>query len=152
MHQVVAQSAALRVSSPAVVDIVIAADAAAAVVAAVMAIAKPGKCIAPRAQAVAKRPRCLFSRVKTGPSIAATATSRKAQAAPITTAARAGSSGDRNFGASRRSFEFVLKRFKRKVQEAGILSEARRRRHFESPQDRRKRKAEAQRRRRRRAH
>ncbi|HWZ17406.1 MAG TPA: 30S ribosomal protein S21 [Ktedonobacteraceae bacterium] len=49
------------------------------------------------------------------------------------------------------SFEFVLKRFKRKVQEAGILSEARRRRHYESPQARRKRKAEAQRRRRRRA-
>ena len=52
MHQVVVQSAALLVSSPAVVDIVIAADAA---VAAAMAIAKPGKCIAPLAQAVAKR-------------------------------------------------------------------------------------------------
>jgi small subunit ribosomal protein S21 len=50
------------------------------------------------------------------------------------------------------TFEFALKRFKRKVQEAGILSEARRRRHYESPQARRKRKAEAQRRRRRRAH
>jgi len=45
-----------------------------------------------------------------------------------------------------------MKRFKRKVQEAGILSEARRRSHYESPQARRKRKAEAQRRRRRRAH
>lgn len=101
MHQVVVQSAALHVSSPAVVDIVIAVDAAAA---AVMAIAKPGKCIAPLAQAVVKRPRCLFSRVKTGPSIAAIATSRKAQAAAITTAVRAGSPGDRNFGASRRFF------------------------------------------------
>jgi len=49
------------------------------------------------------------------------------------------------------SFEFVLKRFNRKVQEAGILSEARRRSHYESPQSRRKRKAETQRRRRRRA-
>ena len=49
------------------------------------------------------------------------------------------------------SFEWVLKRFKRKVQEAGILAEARRRRHYESPQARRKRKAEAQRRRSRRA-
>lgn len=49
------------------------------------------------------------------------------------------------------SFEWVLKRFKRKVQEAGILSEARRRRHYESPQARRKRKAEANSRRRRRA-
>jgi len=50
------------------------------------------------------------------------------------------------------SFEWALKRFSRKVQEAGILSEARRRRHYESPQARRKRKAAAQRRKRRRAH
>jgi small subunit ribosomal protein S21 len=50
------------------------------------------------------------------------------------------------------SFEFALKRFQRKVQDAGILAEARRRRHYESPQTRRKRKAEALRRRRRRAH
>jgi small subunit ribosomal protein S21 len=47
------------------------------------------------------------------------------------------------------SFEFALKRFQRKVQNAGILAEARRRRHYESPQTRRKRKAEALRRRRR---
>jgi small subunit ribosomal protein S21 len=46
------------------------------------------------------------------------------------------------------AFEVVLKRFSRKVQEAGILSEARRRRHYENPQARRKRKAEAQRRKR----
>jgi small subunit ribosomal protein S21 len=45
-------------------------------------------------------------------------------------------------------FEFALKRFNRKVQNAGILAEARRRRFYESPQARRKRKAEAQRRRR----
>ena len=44
------------------------------------------------------------------------------------------------------SFEVVLKRFSRKVQEAGLLAEARRRRHYESPPARRKRKAEAQRR------
>jgi len=50
------------------------------------------------------------------------------------------------------SFELALKRFQRKVQNEGILAEARRRRHYESPQTRRKRKAEAQRRRRRRAH
>jgi small subunit ribosomal protein S21 len=49
------------------------------------------------------------------------------------------------------SFEGALKRFNRKVQEAGILAESRRRRHYESPQVRRKRKAEAQRRRRRRS-
>jgi len=49
------------------------------------------------------------------------------------------------------SFEVALKRFNRKVQQAGILSEARRRRHYETPQARRKRKAEVQRRRRRRS-
>jgi len=49
------------------------------------------------------------------------------------------------------SFELALKRFNRKVQQDGILSEARRRRHYENPQARRKRKAEAQRRRRRRS-
>ncbi|HET8843928.1 MAG TPA: 30S ribosomal protein S21 [Ktedonobacteraceae bacterium] len=42
------------------------------------------------------------------------------------------------------SFEVALKQFNRKVQQAGILSEARRRSHYESPQDRRKRKAAAQ--------
>ena len=42
------------------------------------------------------------------------------------------------------SFEFALKRFQRKVQDAGILAEARRRRHYESPQARRKRKAKAE--------
>ena len=50
------------------------------------------------------------------------------------------------------SFEVALKRFNRKVQDAGILAEFRRRRHYESPQARRKRKAEAQQRRRRRSH
>ena len=47
-------------------------------------------------------------------------------------------------------FDVGLKRFNRKVLQAGILSEARRRRYYESPQARRKRKAETQRRRRRR--
>lgn len=42
------------------------------------------------------------------------------------------------------SFEVALKRFNRKVQQDGILSEIRRRAHFESPQARRKRKAAAQ--------
>ncbi len=49
------------------------------------------------------------------------------------------------------SFEVALKRFNRKVQDAGILAESRRRRHYESPHMRRKRKAEAQRRKRRRS-
>ena len=37
------------------------------------------------------------------------------------------------------SFEQALKRFNRKVQQDGVLSEARRRTHYESPQARRKR-------------
>ncbi|GCF09692.1 30S ribosomal protein S21 [Dictyobacter arantiisoli] len=49
------------------------------------------------------------------------------------------------------SFELALKRFNRKVQNAGILAEARRRRYYESPQSRRKRKAEAARRKQRRS-
>ncbi|MDI6857988.1 MAG: 30S ribosomal protein S21 [Dehalococcoidia bacterium] len=44
------------------------------------------------------------------------------------------------------SFETALKRFNRKVQQHGILSEARRREHFEKPSVRRKRKAAAKRR------
>jgi small subunit ribosomal protein S21 len=45
------------------------------------------------------------------------------------------------------SFEAALHRFTRKVQQYGILSEARRREHFEKPSVRRKRKAAAKRRR-----
>ena len=44
------------------------------------------------------------------------------------------------------SFESMLKRFNKKVQQDGILSEIRRRDHFESPSVRRKRKAAAKRR------
>ena len=44
------------------------------------------------------------------------------------------------------SFESLLKRFSKKVQQAGTLSEARRREHFESPSDKRKRKAAKRRR------
>jgi small subunit ribosomal protein S21 len=46
-----------------------------------------------------------------------------------------------------RPFEVALKQLSRSVQNGGILAEARRRRHYETPQARRKRKAEAQRRR-----
>ena len=48
------------------------------------------------------------------------------------------------------SFEQALRRFNRKVQQDGVLSEARRRARYESPQARRKRKAAAQRRKQRR--
>lgn len=44
------------------------------------------------------------------------------------------------------SFESALKRFTKKVQHDGILSEARRREHFEKPSQRRKRKEAAKRR------
>ncbi|MBI2166579.1 MAG: 30S ribosomal protein S21 [Chloroflexi bacterium] len=44
------------------------------------------------------------------------------------------------------SFESLLKRFNRRVQQDGVLSEARRREHFESPSVRRKKKAAAKRR------
>jgi len=43
-------------------------------------------------------------------------------------------------------FESLLKRFSKKVQQAGTLSEARRREHFEKPSDKRKRKAAKRRR------
>ena len=44
------------------------------------------------------------------------------------------------------SFESLLKRFSKKVQQAGTLSEARRRGHFERPADKRRRKAAKRRR------
>ena len=44
------------------------------------------------------------------------------------------------------SFESLLKRFSKKVQQAGTLSEARRREHFERPADKRRRKAAKRRR------
>ena len=44
------------------------------------------------------------------------------------------------------SFESLLKRFSKKVQQTGVLSEARRREHYESPSDKRKRKAAKRRR------
>ncbi len=40
------------------------------------------------------------------------------------------------------SFEVALKRFTRKVQQAGVLSEAKRHMHYEPPSVKRKRKAE----------
>jgi small subunit ribosomal protein S21 len=44
------------------------------------------------------------------------------------------------------SFESALKRFTKKVQQDGILAEARRREHYEKPSIRRKKKAAAKRR------
>jgi len=45
------------------------------------------------------------------------------------------------------SFETALKRFNRKIQQDGILAEARRRDHYEKPSVKRKRKEAAKRRR-----
>jgi small subunit ribosomal protein S21 len=44
------------------------------------------------------------------------------------------------------SFDSLLKRFNRKVQQDGVLSEARRREHYQKPITRRARKATARRR------
>lgn len=44
------------------------------------------------------------------------------------------------------TLEAALRRFTRRVQQSGILSEARRRRHYEKPSVKRKRKAAAKRR------
>jgi len=41
------------------------------------------------------------------------------------------------------AFETALKRFNRKIQQDGILAEARRREHYEKPSVKRKRKAAA---------
>jgi small subunit ribosomal protein S21 len=47
---------------------------------------------------------------------------------------------------SNESFEAALKRFNRKVQQDGILAEARRRAHYETPAIKRKRKEAARKR------
>ena len=44
------------------------------------------------------------------------------------------------------SFESALRRFKKKCEKAGILSDLRRHQHFEKPSERRKRKLNAARR------
>ena len=44
------------------------------------------------------------------------------------------------------SFDSLIRRFNKRVQQDGILSEIRRRQHFESPTVRRKKKAAAKRR------
>ena len=44
------------------------------------------------------------------------------------------------------NFESLLRRFSKKVQQSGILSEIRRREHYEKPSIKRKRKAAAKRR------
>jgi len=44
------------------------------------------------------------------------------------------------------NFERALKRFKKKIEKAGILSDLRKHRHYEKPSERRKRKMNAARR------
>ncbi|MBI4972435.1 MAG: 30S ribosomal protein S21 [Candidatus Omnitrophica bacterium] len=43
------------------------------------------------------------------------------------------------------SFESALRRFKRKIEESGILKEVRDRKHYEKPSDRRRKKMRRQR-------
>lgn len=113
-------------------------------------IARDARCTLQSAPVVEMKRRFPSSHVRTGPFIVAIVTSHKmAGVAPITD--RAGSPVSDVLLSPGDSFERVLKQFNRKIQNAGILSEARRRRHYESPQARRKRKAEAQRRRRQRS-
>jgi small subunit ribosomal protein S21 len=50
-------------------------------------------------------------------------------------------------GSDHESFESLLRRFSRKVQEDGVLSELRRRKYYEKPSVKRKRKEAARRRR-----
>ena len=50
------------------------------------------------------------------------------------------------------SFERSLRRFKKKCEKAGILSDFRKHRHYEKPSERRKRKLNASRRKRRSPH
>jgi len=49
-------------------------------------------------------------------------------------------------GRENESFESLLKRFNKRVQQAGVLSEVRRREHYEKPSIKRKRKEAAKRR------
>ena len=49
-------------------------------------------------------------------------------------------------GSENESFESLLKRFNKRVQQTGILSELRRREHYEKPSVKRKRKRAARRR------
>ncbi len=55
-------------------------------------------------------------------------------------------------GSENESFDNLLKRFNKKVQQSGILSEVRRREFFEKPSIKRKRKEAAKRRKSARAH
>ncbi len=49
-------------------------------------------------------------------------------------------------GRQNESFESLLKRFNKRVQQAGVLSEVKRREHYEKPSIKRKRKEAAKRR------
>ena len=124
--------------------------AVAIVVVAVIATASRARCIPSLAQAAVKRLKSPSNPVVTSPFIVATAIRLRGLVAQVIVdhAGRPMSEVRVNPGDS---FELALKRFNRKVQQDGILSEARRRSHYESPQARRKRKAEAQSRKRRRS-
>lgn len=127
-----------------------AADAAVAAAAADIVTASLARCTLSPALAAARRRKSPSSHAATSPFIVAIATRPKALVAQVI-ADHAGSLMSEVKVNPGDSFELALKRFNRKVQQDGILSEARRRSHYESPQARRKRKAEAQSRKRRRS-
>lgn len=112
--------------------------------------ASHARCTPSHALAVATRHRFPSSHAATSLSIVATATSPRERVAQAI-ADHVGKPMSEVKVNPGDSFELALKRFNRKVQQDGILSEARRRSHYESPQARRKRKAEAQSRKRRRS-
>lgn len=112
--------------------------------------ASHARCTPSPALAAVTRHRFPSSHAATNPSIVATATSPRERVA-LAIADHVGKPMSEVKVNPGDSFELALKRFNRKVQQDGILSEARRRSHYESPQARRKRKAEAQSRKRRRS-
>ena len=108
------------------------------------------RCIRRPVQVVGTRRRFLSSHETIGQCTVATASSHKVPPIEVIVVSRAGSPMSDILLSPGDSFELALKHFNRKVQNAGILSEARRRRHYETPQARRKRKAAVSQRRRKR--
>lgn len=108
------------------------------------------RCIRRPVQVVGMRHRFLSSQETTDQCTVATVSSHKVPPIEVIVVRRAGSHMSDILLSPGDSFELALKHFNRKIQNAGILAEARRRRHYETPQARRKRKAAVSQRRRKR--
>lgn len=106
-------------------------------------------CIRPSAPIVEKKPWFPFNHARIDRCIVAIVINHaRASVIPV---ARAGEYMCQIIVNPNVPFDVALKQFSRKVQDAGILREVRRRRHFEPSQAQRKRKAAAQLRKRKRA-